>query len=681
MKRKLALTAAILFLTGCGSTKKLPVEENSIGEFPTENQTEDTASEYIEDVKNYAVTSIPTYIKAFPEIIDLGEKMVLFGGYNDEQGNYYQLFSLYDKKSGTTTESVEYSDMECQKNMIGFSQTDSGYEAVYKAAKEDIQYFVTEYSENLDVVSEKTPDMTDIEGWLIQSLKLENGEYIALESTESCTKISFFDANLKLKNSLSDTLGFDCSMTFGADKKIYFADENGVYYLDGVSVIPYETELSDISKIICGDKEFPIYAYNKDGIFGIRDGRTVKVLDWAKCDIRGDFVQSAGVLPDGKFISGSMNDLFCVYTPCEKSENSSEIRLSTIYDSDDLYDAVKKFNRCHDTKIVVDNLRNEEQEIEDAVQNFEQQLITGGKFDIVCLEFMPYENYVSKEIFGDLSDKINLDGCLENFYDAAKTNGKLYSFSPSFSVATLAADSRYFGNKQGISIAEFTEYARNIPDGVNIDTAPTNWSIFGSFFMESINDFASKNEKRSRFDTPEFVDFLNYLDTFPNDRTVYEDEFDDTEFNPCVRNVHLYNAADYASIGVSIGLDNYTLIGYPSDNTDSNGAAFHPEFSLAMFSNSDKKEGILEFFNFLLSEEYQNSLDSSIPVKLDSLEHQANGNSEAIEYISSITKTDYYDVKLNNIVMEEMSKFFAGGASAEETAKAIQNRAWIYVNE
>jgi ABC-type glycerol-3-phosphate transport system substrate-binding protein len=52
-----------------------------------------------------------------------------------------------------------------------------------------------------------------------------------------------------------------------------------------------------------------------------------------------------------------------------------------------------------------------------------------------------------------------------------------------------------------------------------------------------------------------------------------------------------------------------------------------------------------------------------------------------MEFLNSITRTMEYDQTLADIVTEECAAFFAGDKSAEETARLIQSRVLIYVNE
>lgn len=54
---------------------------------------------------------------------------------------------------------------------------------------------------------------------------------------------------------------------------------------------------------------------------------------------------------------------------------------------------------------------------------------------------------------------------------------------------------------------------------------------------------------------------------------------------------------------------------------------------------------------------------------------------ELITYVESVTTTPFEDNNVMNIINEEMSAYFSGQKTAEMTAKLIQNRVQLYLNE
>lgn len=137
-----------------------------------------------------------------------------------------------------------------------------------------------------------------------------------------------------------------------------------------------------------------------------------------------------------------------------------------------------------------------------------------------------------------------------------------------------------------------------------------------------------------------------------------------------------------------------------------------------MSANSKNKELCWEFMQSMLSDEYQESLEWSLPVSRKAFAKLAeeatkpetyideNGKeveqpfyiwrgNEDIEipqmpmsfadeleaYIDGITVYSYYDTQIYNIVDEETGMYFSGDQTAEKAAEMIQSRVTLYLSE
>ena len=54
---------------------------------------------------------------------------------------------------------------------------------------------------------------------------------------------------------------------------------------------------------------------------------------------------------------------------------------------------------------------------------------------------------------------------------------------------------------------------------------------------------------------------------------------------------------------------------------------------------------------------------------------------EFLSYVENVTECCYYDETIVNIISEESSMYFSGDQSAEDTAKLIQSRVSLYLQE
>lgn len=165
--------------------------------------------------------------------------------------------------------------------------------------------------------------------------------------------------------------------------------------------------------------------------------------------------------------------------------------------------------------------------------------------------------------------------------------------------------------------------------------------------------------------------------------------------------------------------------GFPSDSCT--GTAMWPFFHLGMYSGSANKEGVWEFFRFLLCGEYlsrrveevcyyklpgiplvKEELEKRIPAWNEFCAREANGTlvtqigamgeqlesvtivklptdgSEADTLMALIDRMDCLyeqDQRLLDIVLREARAFYSGDKTAEQAAMLIQSKASIYLAE
>jgi ABC-type glycerol-3-phosphate transport system substrate-binding protein len=159
-----------------------------------------------------------------------------------------------------------------------------------------------------------------------------------------------------------------------------------------------------------------------------------------------------------------------------------------------------------------------------------------------------------------------------------------------------------------------------------------------------------------------------------------------------------------------------TFIGFPGAN--GNGSSISADLELAITAKAKNPGGAWEFCKYFLSDEYQDSVEYSFPIKLTALnalkeaamekpyymeggekieyentyrvdmqtEIEIGENGEAdsakmMELIESVSEPQRYDATLSEIILEEAGAFFAGQKTAEEAAGIIQNRASTYISE
>lgn len=267
---------------------------------------------------------------------------------------------------------------------------------------------------------------------------------------------------------------------------------------------------------------------------------------------------------------------------------------------------------------------------------------------------------------------------------------------------------------------------------------------FFNYSMDTFVDWESGNTYFDSEGFIKFIEFLatcpekgyweNLYDVPEGGEYVYdEDKEKEYETNYQLRfykDLALFQMAYISSFsGVSDTISQFvtndvTFVGYPTNDENSNGATITPSTELAISSKTLAKKEAWSFIKFLLNDEEFNSRTWAFTPNIKKLEEskqatldRVNSNSRytmteedlqwykdyyseeyyeymkqqnkpfdestldtTMEILKGATKVQRSDSALLEIITEELSAFFAGTKTAEETAKVIDSRARIYVS-
>lgn len=338
---------------------------------------------------------------------------------------------------------------------------------------------------------------------------------------------------------------------------------------------------------------------------------------------------------------------------------------------------------------------------------------------------------------------INRSDYLTNLFDACTVDGKLCSMIMSFSLRTLAAKSKYVGTESGWTFEDMMKAIQNMPEGMKAFFDASRSDIINNFLGNSMDSFINWETGETKFDSQEFVDFIKFLATCDEkgyweayydsmgDNYVYDEE-KEQEMNQQYELRFFNDLAlfdfDYISSFTDLIYErntfaskDITLIGYPTDS--GNGAIIQPNIELAISQASQVKKAAWEVLKYFLNDDGVSKRSyyfSSNISHLESLAAKAQDNfyyynrddndyqwykdqgysDDYIEYlknsnqpfeqevvditmnlIKNATQVSRSDSDLLEIINEELSGFFGGTKTAEETAKVIASRAKIYVSE
>lgn len=351
---------------------------------------------------------------------------------------------------------------------------------------------------------------------------------------------------------------------------------------------------------------------------------------------------------------------------------------------------------------------------------------------------IPLESYIKKGLIADIGALIEKDEELsgqefmENVFDAYSVDGKLMYVVPSFTISTMAVRTSLVGDGNDWSMEKMAEVLEGMGpnaqllNGLNRDT-----------FLEKVmryrgNDFIDREAGKCAFDSQEFIDIMEFAYALPEERR-FAGETDEAYQLQYLRNQTLLLELPISTFSPSVDEriffrlngylgGNYVFVGFPGASSktagDGEGAIISGKNLMALSVRSENEAGAWDFARYYLTEEYQKSLVTGLPVRKDLFEEWAreetrrsyymdeNGErveydltlyrdgqemvvppldqgqlEELIAYVESVTTLPFEDNNVLNIIREEMGAYLAGQKTTEATAGLIQNRVQLYLDE
>lgn len=363
------------------------------------------------------------------------------------------------------------------------------------------------------------------------------------------------------------------------------------------------------------------------------------------------------------------------------------------------------------------------------------EILTGNVPDIISTVSMPVSRMAAKGILEDLWPFIETDpelggrdAVMSQVFSAFESDGKLNEIFPSFYVQTVVGAESVVGKEMGWTFDEFYETLQSMPEGTEIFgqgiTKDTVLSYCCSVLLDGLVDW---NTGKCSFDSEEFRDILKFTDLFPKDfdweNFDYESDYESdyarlSSGKQMLALDSIYDFASFQRYKVMFG-GAATYKGFPGG--EGNGSAIVQDGAgMAMSTSCKDKEGAWQFMRTFLTEKYQKDSSWSFPTNKKAFEEKmkdamtpeyytdpttgettevakdsmgwddsyveifAMTQEEAdqlMELIDTTTRAYTYDQSIYDIITEETAAYFSGARSADDTARNIQSKVSLYVNE
>lgn len=408
----------------------------------------------------------------------------------------------------------------------------------------------------------------------------------------------------------------------------------------------------------------------------------------------------------------------CTSDKAEDANGKKIIKLATMGLDENIQRRVDLFNAENkDFQIQVDDYSKYDNGDDDnsGETKLTTQLLSGDMPDIIDLSQLPYENYIAKGLMEDLypymeqDSEINLENMTESILEAYEVNGKLYQTVPDYVIVTVVGKSDDIGEDPGWNIDEISAYVDSLNNDEQSFVYTTKENILYYCSMMALNQFVSVANGKCDFENEEFVKLLEFANKYQDEISLGDDFTPEIELIKSGKvKLNLMSFFDLKNYEYYKSMFNgeLTFKGFPT-SSKLNGSSVDANINLGMSAKSKYKEEVWSFLRTFYMDEYQKNTDY-LPINktflYDKFEDAKHFNDNNISYgwdefvvnlpnasetdiakiedlINSIDHPMQKDSKIIEIILDEADAYFTNQRSAEETAKVIQSRVKIYIDE
>lgn len=558
-----------------------------------------------------------------------------------------------------------------------------------------------------------------------------NGENLGMISTENWIDSLFASKEGQVYMKTWGTEGRELRPVDLQNKKL--GDPIKSEVLDGNNYYTYnQTYYKGTEKGVLVSDTGGVYTYDFEA--DVRED----LLDWMDADINCDDVDGMGQLSDGRLWvllsdysteKSSYSLAFLKKTSAAEMVEKEELLYGTMWLNQDSRKNIINFNKTSD-KYHISVKEYATEDYSAGLTQFNNDITSGNGPDIIDIANIDYKQYASKGVLADLYPYMEREGIhkedyLENVLKAYEVDGKLCGVLPQFYVTTTVAKASKVGTTPGWTLGEMLDFVEN-SEAENVFPYGDRTSVFYYCIYNNIDEFIDWEEGKCYFDTDDFIRVLEFAARFPEEANYNNEEGTSARLRAdkiLLMQTSLSSVQEFQMMNGLFG-EKVTYIGYP--NSERNGNLIQAvNGCVAINTKSKHKDGAWEYVKTVISEEYQDSLISGwsswgFPVRkatLDKLfekdmtpEYYEDENGNQVEQMKTSWGYDDFNIdiyaatqeeidtvkeiiasanrsansineELSNIITEETEAFFKGQKSAEETAKIIQNRIQVYVNE
>lgn len=486
-------------------------------------------------------------------------------------------------------------------------------------------------------------------------------------------------------------------------------------------------------------------ATNSIGVWAFNWGDTemTKVMDFILSDFEGTSVYNLKPISENQFMGNyydsEWNYKVATFTkvPVEEVVDKYIMTLACYYLDSDIRTQVIAFNRSHeDVRITLQDysVYNTEENWEAGIEKLNSDILAGNVPDILVVPSnLDLSIYSNKGLFADLyefldkDESIKREDYLKNIIALGEYNGELYELITKFNAVTLVGKASDVGSGFNWTYDDVNALMAKKGDDVKLFPEDCTRSTVMYYGINlSFDQFYDSNTGECKFDSPEFIQYLELLNQFPEEISddLWSQDNYWIEYETQWRNgktvlnyAWIYDFRAYVQMSQGYFGEKVSYVGFPT--SEGSGSAAYIDYTFAMAEESAFRDEAWEYISYFIKDEYQDNIDSGFPVKLSALDKKAEkerqpntwidestgeevvedlyfwiGEEELIlelptkeecQYvIDFLMHIDYRQKDVTDItaiIEEDTAAYFAGEKTAQQVADTIQSRVKIYVSE
>jgi ABC-type glycerol-3-phosphate transport system substrate-binding protein len=536
---------------------------------------------------------------------------------------------------------------------------------------------------------------------------------------EAASQVVIYDLNTyEQKNTvIYDNMTGDAELTGGSEGSMYLTDRSGVYRLvEGGSLWEKIIE-GELTSLAIPSMYFSGAIETKPGEFFI----SFADFESKNSMFKYEYDESISTIPGTELIVYTLNENSTLrQTAGEFQRKNPDTRINIIVGIDSDLSVTK----------------------EDAIKALNTEIAAGKGPDLILLDNMDVESYISKGVLADLSGAVKRvydsgEKLIDSVVNVYERDSKIFAVPAKFTVPSIWMDEDYADSVK--TLKSFTEFAKahNELQAVPFSSYGELIKIFG------LSSGGAWLDKEGSLDEKAVTEFLTYL------KEIYDSgkKFTDGDEKPDEREWSGNDSKSRDLVESMSGGESYifdwafgrtyaycsNLKSYNSVNTPSlaiaqrkGGVALHlpgqaenvfiPVNIIGINSKTEKFNMAEEFVGIMLSSEVQNARTyDGFPINIKSLERGAEGrgnenmyfgmtngveteegtiveelagpmpSAEELQKVMELclgVKTPYVpDYTLLEMIIDETEEYFAGNESAEQAFSKIKERTKLYLSE